>query len=192
MTDMLNRRTSGRRFSPALARPRCPAVAAAAQSRKLQIGCTALIWGARAAHAGEPDDRGQGHGARSGSTASRRSRRSSTTGTRRARSRRSSSEHRIPLVSAYATVQLTDTSTRKENLAQLIQWGKALKKHGGRFMVLAPNGVKREGYNFAEHQRQHRRRPQRLREGDERRRAWRRPASAHRTPPSSRATKPTR
>ena len=60
-------------------------------------------------------------------------------------------QHRIPLISAYATVQLTDTSTRKENLAQLIQWGKAVKKQGGRFMVIAPNGVKREAYNFAEH-----------------------------------------
>lgn len=60
-------------------------------------------------------------------------------------------EHRIPLVSGYSTVQLTDTSTRRENLAQLVQWGKALKKNGGRFMVLAPNSVKRDGYVFAEH-----------------------------------------
>jgi len=60
-------------------------------------------------------------------------------------------QYKIPLVSAYATVQLTDTSRRKENLEQLIQWGKALKKHGGQIMVIAPNGVKREGYNFAEH-----------------------------------------
>jgi inosose dehydratase len=60
-------------------------------------------------------------------------------------------QHRIPLVSAYATVQLTDTSQRKDNLAQLIQWGKALKKHGGQIMVLAPNGVKREAYTFTDH-----------------------------------------
>jgi inosose dehydratase len=60
-------------------------------------------------------------------------------------------QHPIPLISGYATVQLIDTSTRKENLAQLVDWGKSLKKHGGRFMVLAPNGVKREAYNFAEH-----------------------------------------
>jgi len=59
--------------------------------------------------------------------------------------------YQIPLTSAYATVQLTDTSTRKENLAELVQWGKAVKKHGGRFMVLAPNGVKRGTYAFAEH-----------------------------------------
>jgi len=57
----------------------------------------------------------------------------------------------IPLVSAYASVQLTDTSTRKDDLAQLIRWGQTLKKYGGRFMVLAPNGVKREGYEFKQH-----------------------------------------
>ena len=26
-----------------------------------------------------------------------------------------------------------------------------VRQHGGRFVVLAPNGVKREGYNFQEH-----------------------------------------
>jgi inosose dehydratase len=60
-------------------------------------------------------------------------------------------QYRIPLVSAYASVQLTDTSQRKQNVDQLIQWGKVLKKHGGQIMVIAPNGVKREAYNFAEH-----------------------------------------
>ncbi len=60
-------------------------------------------------------------------------------------------EYRIPLISAYAAVQLTDGSKRKENLAQLIQWGKVVKNHGGRFMVIAPNGVTRREYTFAEH-----------------------------------------
>jgi inosose dehydratase len=59
--------------------------------------------------------------------------------------------HRIPLISGYATVQLTDAAARKDNLAQVIQWGRALKKNGGTFMVLAPNGVKREAYTFADH-----------------------------------------
>ena len=60
-------------------------------------------------------------------------------------------EHRIPLISTYSSVQLTDTSKRKENLAQLIGGAKVVRKHGGRFMVLAPNGVPRREYNFAEH-----------------------------------------
>ncbi|PYR57751.1 MAG: xylose isomerase [Acidobacteria bacterium] len=56
-----------------------------------------------------------------------------------------------PLISADHTVQLMDASTRKENLAQLVKFGKVVKKYGGRFVVLAPNGVKRDGYNFQEH-----------------------------------------
>ena len=60
-------------------------------------------------------------------------------------------QYRIPLISGYSTVQLTDTSTRKEDLGQLIQWGKAVRKNGGRFMVLAPNSVKRADYKFADH-----------------------------------------
>src|SRR5688500_16479889 len=60
-------------------------------------------------------------------------------------------QHKIPLVSAYATMQLVDTSTRKEDLEKLIGWGKALVKHGGKFMVLAPNGRPKEGFTFNEH-----------------------------------------
>jgi inosose dehydratase len=57
----------------------------------------------------------------------------------------------IPLVSAYQTVQLIDPAARKENLDTVVRLGKVLKKYGGRFLVLAPNSVKREGYNFQEH-----------------------------------------
>jgi len=60
-------------------------------------------------------------------------------------------QYHAPLISAYHTVQLMDASTRKENLAQLVKFGAVVKKHGGRFVVLAPNGVKRDGYNFQEH-----------------------------------------
>jgi inosose dehydratase len=60
-------------------------------------------------------------------------------------------QHKIPLVSAYATMQLVDTSTRKEDMAKLIGWGKALARHGGKFMVLAPNSRPKEGFNFNDH-----------------------------------------
>jgi len=123
---------------------------AAAQSRKLKIGCTALIWGAVPR---TPENL----------TAAVRDMASlgfygfetfaSIVSDWDAKGTLAPliEEYRIPLISGYATVQLTDASTRKENLAQLVQWGKALKKHGGRFMVLAPNGVKRNEYNFSEH-----------------------------------------
>jgi len=122
----------------------------AAESRKLKIGCTALIWGALPR---TPDNL----------TAAVRDMASlgfhgfetfaSIVNDWDAKGTLAQllDEHRIPLISGYSTVQLTDTSTRKENLAQLIQWGKAVKKHGGRFMVLAPNSVKRDEYAFAAH-----------------------------------------
>lgn len=124
--------------------------AAAAQTKKLNIGCTSLIWGALP---------------RSPENLTAAVRDMSELGYHKWETFASIvhdfdqkgtlapliEQYRIPLVSAYATVQLTDTSQRKQNLAQLIQWGRTLEKYGGRIMVIAPNGVKREGYNFAEH-----------------------------------------
>jgi inosose dehydratase len=123
---------------------------AGAQSRKLRIGCTALIWGAvprtpENLTAAVRDMASLGfHGFETFASIVNDSDAKGTLAPL-------IEEHRIPLISGYATVQLIDASTRKENLAQLIQWGKALKKHGGRFMVLAPNGVKRNEYTFSEH-----------------------------------------
>ena len=59
--------------------------------------------------------------------------------------------NRIPLVSGYATMQVVDPAARKDELEKLKRWAMVVRKHGGRFVVLAPNGVKREGYNFQEH-----------------------------------------
>jgi inosose dehydratase len=121
-----------------------------AQSRKLRIGCTSLIWGALPRTpdnltAAVRDMASLGfHGFETFASIVNDWDARGTLGTL-------IEEHRIPLVSGYATVQLTDTSARKDNLAQLVQWGKAVKKHGGRFMVLAPNGVTRNAYTFAEH-----------------------------------------
>jgi len=123
---------------------------AGAQSRRLKIGCTALIWGAVPRTpdnltAAVRDMASLGfHGFETfASIVHDLDAKGLLTPLLQA--------HPIPLVSAYATVQLLDTSTRKENLAQLVDWGKSLRKHGGRFMVLAPNGVKREDYAFADH-----------------------------------------
>ena len=57
----------------------------------------------------------------------------------------------LPVVSGYHTVQVIDTAARKENLATVVRLAQVIKKYGGRFMVLAPNGTKRDGYNFQEH-----------------------------------------
>jgi inosose dehydratase len=152
MRNTLTRRTFARRALTGLGAAALPAwpFSVTAQSRKLRIGCTALIWGAvprtpENLTAAVRDMAKLGfHGFETFASIVHDWDAKGTLGPLIA-------QHRIPLISAYATVQLTDTSTRKENLAQLIQWGRALLKHGGRFMVLAPNGVKREAYTFADH-----------------------------------------
>jgi inosose dehydratase len=149
MTNLLDRRTFTRSVLAGLAAVAWP-TSGAAQSRKLKIGCTALIWGAlpRSPENLAPAVRDMAslgfHGFETFASILHDMDVKGTLAPLLA-------QHPIPLISGYATVQLIDTSTRKENLAQLVDWGKSLKKHGGRFMVLAPNGVKREAYNFAEH-----------------------------------------
>jgi len=54
----------------------------------------------------------------------------------------------VPLRSAYIRVNLTDTAAHKENLAEVTRLAKIVKKYGGSFGVLGPNGVKRETYDF--------------------------------------------
>ena len=150
MNGRIDRRTFGQHVLAGMSAGLLPAALRAAQTRRLRIGCTALIWGAVPRTpdnltAAVRDMAALGfHGFETFASIVHDWDAKGTLAPLLA-------EHRIPLVSAYATVQLTDRSTRKENLAQLIQWGQALKKHGGRFMVLAPNGVKREAYAFAEH-----------------------------------------
>ena len=54
----------------------------------------------------------------------------------------------LPLTSGYCRTNLTDASKRKESVAQVILLGKTIKKYGGTFGVIAPNSVKRDGYDW--------------------------------------------
>jgi inosose dehydratase len=149
VTHTMNRRDFAKTVAAGVAVAAFPSLAAA-QPRKLKIGCTSLIWGALPRSpenltAAVKDMASIGfHGFETFASIVNDWDAKGTLA-------QLIEEHRIPLISGYSTVQLTDTSKRKENLAQLVQWGKAVKKHGGRFMVLAPNGVTRNGYNFSEH-----------------------------------------
>jgi inosose dehydratase len=57
----------------------------------------------------------------------------------------------IPVRSGYITVNLIDPAQRKEGVARVIRLTKVIQKYKGTFIVLAPNGVKRDSYNFNEH-----------------------------------------
>jgi inosose dehydratase len=145
----MNRRDFAKTIAAGIGAAVFPSLAGA-QSRKLRIGCTALIWGAvprtpENLTAAVRDMASLGfHGFETFASIVNDWDAKGTLGPL-------IEEYRIPLISGYATVQLTNTSARKDDLAQLIQWGKAVRKHGGRFMVLAPNGVKRTEYTFSEH-----------------------------------------
>ena len=121
-----------------------------AQRRNLKIGCTSLIWGALPR---SPDNLGPAvrdmanlgfHGFETFAAILEEWDKRGTIGELLA-------GHKIALVSAYATMNVTDPVARKDELEKLKRWAAVLRKHGGRFLVLAPNGVKREGYNFQEH-----------------------------------------
>jgi inosose dehydratase len=123
-----------------------------AQTRKQKIGCTSLIWGALPRtpdnfEAALRDMAALGyHKAETFASIVEDWDTKGTLGDLLAK-------YPVPLVSGYETVKLTDTSTRKDDLAVVVRRAKILKKYGAKFMVLAPNGVgaNRAGYNFAEH-----------------------------------------
>jgi inosose dehydratase len=60
-------------------------------------------------------------------------------------------KYRLPVRSGYITVNLIDPAQRKDGVARVIRLSKVIQKCKGTFIVLAPNGVKRDSYNFSEH-----------------------------------------
>jgi inosose dehydratase len=60
-------------------------------------------------------------------------------------------QYGVPLRSGYITVNVIDPAARKEGIDRVIQLSKVIQKYKGTFIVLAPNGVKRDAYNFREH-----------------------------------------
>lgn len=56
---------------------------------------------------------------------------------------------KLPLVSAYCPVNLTDASKRKDEVAKIVRWGKLIQRAGGRVAVVGPDNVKRTEYDFA-------------------------------------------
>jgi inosose dehydratase len=122
----------------------------AGQTRNLKIGCTSLIWGALPR---SPDNVGPAvkdmaslgfHGFETFTAILEEWDKRGTIGELLA-------TNKIPLISCYAPMQVTDPAVRKDEIAKLTRWATLVKKHGGRFVVLAPNGMKREGYNFQDH-----------------------------------------
>jgi inosose dehydratase len=60
-------------------------------------------------------------------------------------------KYKVPLRSGYFTTNVVDPTQRKETIEKVTRFSNIIKKHGGTFIVLAPNSVKKEEYKFAEH-----------------------------------------
>jgi inosose dehydratase len=60
-------------------------------------------------------------------------------------------QYGVPLLSGYITGNLIDPSKRKDEIARITQLCSVIKKYHGTYIVLAPNGVNRDSYNFQDH-----------------------------------------
>lgn len=60
-------------------------------------------------------------------------------------------KYNLPLISAYGGPNLLDPTLRKDSIAQSMESARLLKKYGGKVLVIGPNGVRRDAYNFQEH-----------------------------------------
>ena len=161
MSNPVNRRTftktvlAGLGATAVSERPAAPAsVSDRAQqmdtAKRLKIGCTALVWNAspRAPENLESAVRDMSElGYRNFETFAEVVEDWDKKGTLE----KLIGQYKVPLVSAYATLNVIDPSARKDEIEKLVRWGKVLKKHGGSFMVIATLGAKREAYDFAAH-----------------------------------------
>ena len=60
-------------------------------------------------------------------------------------------KHKLPLISAYCNTNLSAPEQRKESIAKTLEWAKLVKKYNGKVIVVGPNGVKRNSYDFKAH-----------------------------------------
>jgi inosose dehydratase len=61
-------------------------------------------------------------------------------------------KYKLPLVSSYTSVQLTDPARRAETIAAAVNVGTIMKKYGGKTIVIGPSGrVGGPSFNFNDH-----------------------------------------
>jgi inosose dehydratase len=56
---------------------------------------------------------------------------------------------KLPLISGYCTVNLTDSMKRADEMVKAKKWCSLIKQANGRIFVVGPNPVKRDSYDFA-------------------------------------------
>src|SRR5687768_9716835 len=141
---MMNRRTFSKSMALGLG-----AAHLAAASRKLKIGYTALSWNAtpRAAENLEPALKDFSDlGFHSFETFAEVLEMWDTKGALGDLI----AKYKVPLTSGYFTANVVDPALRKETIEKVTRLSKVIRKHGGTFLVLAPNSVRRPEFKFAE------------------------------------------
>jgi len=58
-------------------------------------------------------------------------------------------KNKLPLISGYCTINLTDATKRDDELAKAEKYCDAIKKCNGKIYVVGPNSVRRNTYDFA-------------------------------------------
>ena len=134
----------------ASAAPETAALPQSGPAKQLRIGCTALVWnaGPRTPENLEPAVRDMSElGYKGFETFGEVIEDWDKKGTLE----KLIAQYRIPLISAYSTLDVINPAARQDEIARIVRWGTILKKHGASFMVIAVGGAKREGYDFAAH-----------------------------------------
>jgi inosose dehydratase len=60
-------------------------------------------------------------------------------------------QQKLPLISAYCSTNLSDPAARKDAIAKTLSWAKLVKKYNGKVIVVGPNGVRRDSFDFKAH-----------------------------------------
>lgn len=144
MPRTIDRRTFTRTMLAGAGAAALPGFLTAAESRKLKIGCTTLIWGAvpRTPENLEPALKDMSElGFWGYETFASILEDWDKKGTLSALMQK----YPIPLTSAYTTVDVLNPAARKEQIEMVQRYAKIVKKYGGRFLVQCANG---RGQNF--------------------------------------------
>ena len=60
-------------------------------------------------------------------------------------------QHNLPLISAYCSTNLSDPAARKDAIAKTLSWAALVKKYNGKVIVVGPNGLRRDSFDFKAH-----------------------------------------
>ena len=60
-------------------------------------------------------------------------------------------QQKLPLISAYCSTNLSDPAARKDAIAKTLSWAKLVQKYNGKVIVVGPNGVRRDSFDFKAH-----------------------------------------